>query len=107
METNTKMNCEKCEATEKLSNYWWNETANEKWILCEECGVEQEQEKCEEKEEEADEWDGDLEDTPNCYECGEDCGYSIISHQKFKNTYFCSEKCNKKYDGEESDEEDE
>lgn len=52
-------------------------------------------------------WDGDLDYTPNCFECGENCGHSIISHQKYKNTYFCSEKCNKKYDGEESDEEEE
>jgi hypothetical protein len=58
-----------------------------------------------EGDDEAEEWDGDLDDTPNCFECGEDCGHSIVSHQKFKNTYFCSEKCNKKYDGEESDDE--
>jgi hypothetical protein len=45
-------------------------------------------------------WDGDLDDTPNCHQCGEDCGRSIIAHQKYKKTYFCSEECNREYDGE-------
>jgi hypothetical protein len=54
---------------------------------------------CESDDDESD-WDGDLDDTPNCHECGEDCGRSIIAHQKYKKTYFCSEECNRKYDGE-------
>jgi hypothetical protein len=45
-------------------------------------------------------WDGDLDDTPNCHQCGEDCGRSIIAHQKYRKTYFCSEECNREYDGE-------
>ena len=55
--------------------------------------------KCESDDEDGD-WDGDLDDTPNCHECGEDCGRSIIAHQKYKKNYFCSEECNRKYDGE-------
>ena len=54
----------------------------------------------EESEEEDSDWDGDLDDTPNCHQCGEDCGRSIIAHQKYKKTYFCSEECNREYDGE-------
>jgi len=46
-------------------------------------------------------WDGDLDDTPNCHQCGEDCGRSIIAHQKYKKTYFCNEECRREYDGEE------
>lgn len=53
-----------------------------------------------EEEEEDSDWDGDLDDTPNCHQCGEDCGRSIIAHQKYKKTYFCSEECNREYDGE-------
>ena len=70
--------------------------------VCEKCyavrlGCDDEEE---EEEEEDSDWDGDLDDTPNCHECGEDCGRSIIAHQKYKKTYFCSEECNRKYDGE-------
>ena len=48
-------------------------------------------------------WDGDLDYTPNCHQCGENCGRSIIAHQKYKNTYFCSKECNSEYDGEEDE----
>jgi hypothetical protein len=61
------------------------------------CDTESEEE---EEEEEDSDWDGDLDDTPNCHQCGEDCGRSIIAHQKYKKTYFCSEECNREYDGE-------
>jgi hypothetical protein len=54
-------------------------------------------------EEENGDWDGDLDDTPNCHQCGEDCGRSIIAHQKYKMTYFCSEECNRLYDDTEDE----
>jgi len=55
---------------------------------------------CEKEESEDGDWDGDLEDTPNCHECGEDCGRTIVTHHKYKNTYFCSQKCQRIYDGD-------
>jgi hypothetical protein len=53
---------------------------------------------CDTESEEDSDWDGDLDDTPNCHQCGEDCGRSIIAHEKYKKTYFCSEECNNEYD---------
>jgi hypothetical protein len=38
--------CEECGTTKNIAEYWWIEAKNEKWVLCEECGEKQEQEKC-------------------------------------------------------------
>lgn len=61
---------------------------------------------CDDEDEDSD-WDGDLDFTPNCHQCGEDCGRSIIAHQKYKKTYFCSKKCHHEYDGDDSEDDDE
>jgi len=37
--------CEKCSSTENVEKYWWIENENKKWLLCEKCGIEEEQEK--------------------------------------------------------------
>ena len=34
--------CENCGCKEKVYDYWWIEQKNEKWKLCEKCGVEEE-----------------------------------------------------------------
>jgi hypothetical protein len=39
--------CEQCGRTDRLDHYWWIEAKKEKWILCEDCGVKEQQEKCE------------------------------------------------------------
>jgi hypothetical protein len=31
--------CEQCDTTSCLAEYWWIELKNEKWILCDECGI--------------------------------------------------------------------
>ena len=38
--------CEKCNTAEAVYEYWWIENENKKWLLCEQCGIEEEQEKC-------------------------------------------------------------
>jgi hypothetical protein len=38
--------CEQCGRTDRLDHYWWIEAKKEKWILCEDCGVKEQQEKC-------------------------------------------------------------
>jgi hypothetical protein len=38
--------CEECGTTKNIAEYWWIEAKNQKWVLCEECGEKQEQEKC-------------------------------------------------------------
>jgi hypothetical protein len=64
--------CEQCdcEDKEKLAEYWWIEISGKKWTLCEDCGIAEEQDKCdtcaeelknEEEEEEAIQ--------PHCYKC--------------------------------------
>jgi hypothetical protein len=65
-------------------------------LLCMDCGGYNDSDAESESEEDSD-WDGDLDDTPNCHQCGEDCGRSIIAHEKYKKTYFCSEECNNEY----------
>jgi hypothetical protein len=37
--------CENCSSTENVEKYWWIENENKKWLLCEKCGIEEEQEK--------------------------------------------------------------
>jgi len=41
--------CEQCDCEDKnkLAEYWWIEMSGEKWTLCEDCGIAEEQEKCE------------------------------------------------------------
>jgi hypothetical protein len=42
--------CEQCDSVSNLAEYWWIQHKNEKWTLCEECGIAEEQEKCKENE---------------------------------------------------------
>ena len=38
---------------------------------------------------------------PDCHVCGEDCGRTIIvTHQKYTDSYFCSQKCQCIYDSD-------
>ena len=87
--TTAQICCEQCQSTNNVSNYWWNETANEKWVLCEECGINEEQEKCNDE-------------TKNCghkYECGcdktycEDCLVAIENDELGD----CDAECCKQY----------
>jgi hypothetical protein len=90
-EGSTCAECGISTAGRKIRGLWDN-------VLCEECG-----EHSDDEESEDGDWDGDLDYTPNCHECGEDCGRTIVSHHKYKNTYFCGQKCLRKYDGEQDD----
>ena len=38
--------CEQCDTTENVAEYWWIEDKNEKWLLCEDCGIKEGQDKC-------------------------------------------------------------
>jgi hypothetical protein len=37
--------CEQCDSVSNLAEYWWIEDKKEKWTLCEECGIAEEQDK--------------------------------------------------------------
>lgn len=45
-----QLKCEQCDCEDikKLASYWWIEAKNEKWTLCEDCGIAEEQDKCDE-----------------------------------------------------------
>jgi len=60
----------------------------------------EEEEESDDEEDEDSDWDGDLDFTPNCHQCGENCGRSIIPHWKYRKTYFCNEQCLREYDGD-------
>ena len=99
--------CDKCGAIKDREHHVTLSHDNNGNTICDECVPEYVKENgledSDDEEEEDGDWDGDLEDTPNCHECGEDCGRTIVSHEKYKNTYFCSQKCQRKYDGEQDD----
>jgi len=38
--------CEKCDTTDSVGEYWWLEQANTRWLLCESCGEKEGQIKC-------------------------------------------------------------
>jgi len=38
--------CEKCDTTDSVGEYWWSEQANTRWLLCESCGEKEGQIKC-------------------------------------------------------------
>ncbi len=40
------MPCEQCGSVKQVELYWWIEQKNEKWLLCSECGVKEDQTKC-------------------------------------------------------------
>jgi hypothetical protein len=40
------LECEQCKSVENVAEYWWIEAKNEKWLLCDECGISEEQQKC-------------------------------------------------------------
>jgi hypothetical protein len=40
-------NCEQCKSSENVDDYWWCEEKNEKWRLCRQCGIDEDQERCE------------------------------------------------------------
>ena len=52
--------CEQCDATSCLAEYWWIENKNEKWTLCDECGIAEGQDRVDTDDESEDE-------TPWCY----------------------------------------
>ncbi len=58
----TKKQCESCGTDDKVYDYWWVEQAGKKWQLCEQCGIDEEQEKCVE---------------PYCYESSDHCFCSV------------------------------
>lgn len=99
--------CDRCKAVKHQDHYITLNNDHSGNTICDECipayVKENGLEESDDEESEDGDWDGDLEDTPNCHECGEDCGRTIVSHQKYKNTYFCSQKCQRKYDGEQDD----
>jgi len=75
------------------------ETIDDLAELVEESEDEEEEESDDDEDEDSD-WDGDLDFTPNCHQCGENCGRSIIPHWKYRKTYFCNEQCQREYDGD-------
>ena len=38
--------CEKCDTTDNVEEYWWSEQANKRWLLCKSCGEKEGQIKC-------------------------------------------------------------
>ena len=38
--------CEKCDTTDSVGEYWWSEQANTRWLLCKSCGEKEGQIKC-------------------------------------------------------------
>jgi len=38
--------CEKCDTTDNVGEYWWSEQANKRWLLCKSCGEKEGQIKC-------------------------------------------------------------
>jgi hypothetical protein len=74
--------CEECGTTKNIAEYWWIEAKNEKWVLCEECGEKQEQEKCQKELQE----DEDEECSPFCNKCSKPY-YDMLFY--YKEGTFC------------------
>ena len=88
--------CEQCDSVSNIAEYWWIEAKNEKWTLCEECGIAEEQEKVGEEEEEEEE---DQDDFTNrmCEFCGE--GFDLSDphyYDEEDSVCYCSEVCFRK-----------